>query len=185
MNRRYLAHPSSLIPSKAVGVVRFPARRDADVGQAEQALDRGPLADVVALRQVADPLQQVADDERRQRPVPLVGKEQQEGQAGDRQRDAEEVDVEVERQLVAQPPALQAPAQEVTQGAARRRVHESSSMCRLRLSEQRSAASGSPILPNRALIPTPQVGNLGNLCKKTLDMRKMTPVNCHNLSRID
>src|SRR5947207_8511151 len=58
---------------QAVWVFRVPARRDADVGQAEQALDGGPFAEVVAFGAMADPLKEVAEYEGAQAPVPGHG----------------------------------------------------------------------------------------------------------------
>src|SRR6478609_4463384 len=54
---------------------------------------------------MADPLQPISDDHRRQRPVPLGEEEHRE--AGERQRDADEVDREAERMLVPLEPVAQ------------------------------------------------------------------------------
>src|SRR5579883_1128258 len=67
--------------SEAVRIVGVPTRRDADIAQTEQAFDRRPLADIVALGEMADPLQQVADNESANAPIP--GKEEQHHDAAD------------------------------------------------------------------------------------------------------
>jgi len=57
-------------PVRSVLGVLLPARRDADVGETEQALDSRPLAHVVAFDAVARPLQDVTGNDCRYPPVP-------------------------------------------------------------------------------------------------------------------
>src|SRR6266545_3772462 len=62
----------------------LPARRNADVGQAEEAFDARPLAEVVALDAMADVLQDVSQDKGADAPVPLVPRQgEQQDDAGD------------------------------------------------------------------------------------------------------
>jgi hypothetical protein len=57
-------------PARSVLCVLLPARRDAYVGQTQQALDSCPLAHVVAFDAVACPLQDVTGNDCRYPPVP-------------------------------------------------------------------------------------------------------------------
>src|SRR5207247_1918860 len=78
---------------------------------------------VVALDAVADVLQDVAQDERPDAPVPLLPRQgEQQHHAGDCEGNAEQVDPEVEGMAM----PLQPVAQGATEGTAggRRRVHE-------------------------------------------------------------
>ena len=101
---------------EAVGIVGVPARRDADIGQPEQAFDRRPFADIVTLGKVADPLQQIAENDCADAPIPIP--EEEHDNAADGERYADQVDIEVERQLMAQSPALQTAAKEAQNGPA-------------------------------------------------------------------
>src|SRR5437879_5887166 len=73
------------------------ARRHADIGQAEHALDGRPFAEVVALDAVADPLQEVAGGKSQGGPVPLVPRQREQQDRGDHQgqRNADQVDAVV------------------------------------------------------------------------------------------
>lgn len=80
---------------EAVGIVGVPARCDADVRQSEQAFDRRPFANIVALGEMADPLQQIAEYESANAPIPI--REEQHHEAADGKRNANQVDIKVER----------------------------------------------------------------------------------------
>lgn len=105
---------------QAIGVFRVPARRDSNIGHAEQSLDGGPFTNVVAFGTVSDPLKEIAEYQGGYPPIPRQSPEAQpvrrpcgeeDYDAGDDQWDANHVDVEVERQLMAEFPPLQATAQ--------------------------------------------------------------------------
>ena len=80
---------------EAVGIVGVPARCDADVGPSEQAFDRRPFTDIVALGKMADPLQQIAENESADAPIPI--REEQHHEAADGERNANQVNIKVER----------------------------------------------------------------------------------------
>src|SRR5262245_14537346 len=93
--RRRCLNPGSGLPESRL--ILLPARCDADVGKAEQPLDAGPLADVVALDGMADILQQVTQHERADAPVPLLpGQHTQQDNPRDGQGDAQKVNPEIE-----------------------------------------------------------------------------------------
>src|SRR6266700_7489523 len=84
---------------------RFPPpRRDADVGQTEQALNPRPFADVIAFDPVPKVLQQVSQDKSGQRPIPR--NEEQENDAEHGQRDSNHVNPKIERMPMPFPPVL-------------------------------------------------------------------------------
>ena len=56
------------------------ARRDPHVRETEKTLDAGPLTDVVAFGQVADPLQEIAEDQTAHSPIPGQGKKERSNQ---------------------------------------------------------------------------------------------------------
>ena len=68
--------------SEAVRIIGVPARRDANIGQAEKAFNCGPFADIVALGQMADPLQQVSGHEGADAPIPGPNEEKDDAADG-------------------------------------------------------------------------------------------------------
>ena len=69
-SERHVKERRTASPVRSVLGVLLPARRDADVGETEQALDSRPLAHVVAFDAVARPLQDVTGNDCRYPPVP-------------------------------------------------------------------------------------------------------------------
>ncbi len=86
-----------------VGVSRVPARGNANIRKAKQSFDGRPFAKVVAFEAMADPLQQIADDDRCQAPRP---RKKQQGDADDSHWNADQMQNEIDRQLMPQPPAV-------------------------------------------------------------------------------
>ena len=70
-------------------------RRDGHDRQPEQPLDRDELADVVPLDPVADPLEEIAEDERPKAPRPRHQRDE-DGSHQQRERDAHHMDGEIE-----------------------------------------------------------------------------------------
>ncbi len=108
-----LLPPVSPDPEKeSGGRLALPARGNADVRQAEQALDARPFAQVIPLDAVPNVLQEVAQDKGANAPVPLVPRQrEQQHHASDGHRDAEQVNPEVERMAVALQPVAQGAAE--------------------------------------------------------------------------
>src|SRR5579875_1931364 len=115
--------------SEAIWIIGVPARRDADVGQAEQTFDGRPFADIVPLGAMADPLQQIAGNDRSHAPIP--GQEKEQDDAADSQRNADQMDIKIEGQAMPLAPIPQTATEEAQDGPAppRRR----GPFCRLRI----------------------------------------------------
>lgn len=89
----------------------MPAGRNAHVRQSKHSLNRGPLSQIIAFNSMADVLEDIAADERRGTPVPLIPRQRNEqNDARDRQGYANQMNPEIEGMLMAFQPIAQGTA---------------------------------------------------------------------------